>query len=59
MSIEKKKKTVHINVLRWKDGLGNDFEPLPSRITDRSGQTKMRDVKLTVEDHIIDKLAKL
>ena len=24
----------------------NDFEPLPSRITDRSGHNKMRDVKL-------------
>ena len=37
----------------------NDFEPLPSRITDRSGHSKMRDVEFrpTVGD-IIDKLAK-
>ena len=44
--------------MKWKDGLGNDFKPLPSRITERSGHSKMRDVEFTVED-IIDKLAKL
>ena len=36
----------------------NDFEPLQSRITDRSGHSKMLEVEFTVDD-IIDKLAKL
>jgi len=42
----KKKTTVNTSDLKWKDGLGNDFEPFPSR----SGHSKMRDVKFTVED---------
>jgi len=40
----KKKTTVNIGDLKCKDLLGNGFEPHPSKITDRSGHSKMRDV---------------
>ena len=36
--------TVNIGDLKCKDLLGNGFEPHPSKITDRSGHSKMRDV---------------
>ena len=38
----KKKTTVNIGALKWKDGLGNDFGPIPSR----SRHSKRRDLKL-------------